>query len=299
VYLHQPFLNYFSMNAVGTKPKDKFIHVNGIHLHYIDYEGEGPKIILMHGLTANAHAFDGLVAEGLSPAFHVLSVDLRGRGQSDAPAQGYTMEDHAKDIIGLLDALHLESAIIGGHSFGALLTLYLAANHPERVEKLVLLDAAARMHPNTREMLGPALGRLGQTFPSFDAYIEKVKSAPYLTFWDNHMLSYYQADVQQKKDGSVMPIPRPSHMTEAVNGGLGYPWLEYIQNIEQPAILINGPGVYTMEAALLPEENAKETADMMRNCHYVKVSGNHQTMLYGEGAKQIAAAIKSFLDVAG
>jgi 3-hydroxybutyrate dehydrogenase len=283
------------MNTIVAKATNQFVNTNGIRLHYLEFAGDGPTVILMHGLTANAHAFDGLMAEGLSPAFHVLSIDLRGRGQSDQPAQGYSMEDHAKDIVGLMDAIGIDSAIIGGHSFGALLTLYLAANYPDRVEKLILMDAAARMHPNTKEMLVPALSRLGQKFTSFDAYIEKVKAAPYIQFWDEQMRSYYKADVKKADDDTLTSIPQSAHMMEAVNGGLGYPWLEYIQNINKPAILINGPDVYTLDAALLPEENAMETVNMMKDCRYVKVQGNHQTMLYGEGAREIVAAIKKFM----
>lgn len=275
---------------------NRFIETNGIRLHYLEFAGDAPVIILMHGLTANAHAFDGVIAAGLSPLFNVLSIDLRGRGESDQPSSDYTMATHAKDIIGFLDALNIKSAVIGGHSFGALLTFYLAANYPDRVEKMILLDAAARMHANTKEMLGPALGRLGQTFDSFDAYIARVKAAPYMTAWDDTMLSYYKADVRENSDGSVTPIPKPENMVAAVNGGLNEPWLEYISGVDKPAMLINGPGVYTMNAALLPEENAMETVNMMKNCRYVKVPGNHQTMLYGQGATAIVEAIRSFLN---
>jgi pimeloyl-ACP methyl ester carboxylesterase len=272
-----------------------FVDTNGISLHYLEFNGTGPTIILTHGLTANAHAFDGLIREGLAPAFHVLSIDLRGRGKSEQPLTGYSMKNHADDVLGLMDALNISSAIFGGHSFGALLSLYLAANHPERVEKLILIDAAARMHSNTKEMLVPALSRLGQKFSSFDNYIEKVKAAPYLSFWDQQMESYYKADVKDNHDGTVTPVPQLTNMMEAVNGGLEYPWPEYIQNIKQPALLINGPDVYTLDAALLPEENAMETVNMMQDCLYVKVPGNHQTMLYGKGAKEIVEAIRYFL----
>jgi pimeloyl-ACP methyl ester carboxylesterase len=277
---------------------DCFVNTNGIRLHYLLYAGELPTLILMHGLTANAHAFDGLIHAGLSPAFNVLSIDLRGRGQSDAP-DDYTMSSHAKDIVGLLDDLKIKSAVIGGHSFGALLTFYLAAHYPDRVDKMILLDAAAQMHPNTKEMLAPALSRLGQVFHSFDNYLEKVKSAPYLDFWDAEMESYYRADVKEYNHDAIMPIPQLQNMISAVNGGLSEPWLDYIKTIEKPALLINGPGVYTMGAPLLPEENALETVNMMKNCTYVKVPGNHQTMLYGEGAVAIVKAIKSFLNKAG
>jgi pimeloyl-ACP methyl ester carboxylesterase len=289
-------------SSIDARPKNKFmrshfVHTNNIRLHYLEYDGEQPTIILMHGLTANAHSFEGLIAAGLSPAFNVIAVDLRGRGESDQPSTGYTMPDHAKDIIGLMDSLKIDKAILAGHSFGGFAGLYLASFYPDRVDKLILMDAAAKMHPATKEMLGPALGRLGQTFASFDAYLAKVKSAPYMTLWDERMKSYYRADVKENADGTVSCIPQPAHMMEAVmKGSLGEPWADYLKNIEQQAILINAPGVYTMGAALLPEENAMETVEMMKNCIYAKVPGNHLTMLYGEGAKEIVQIIKHFLN---
>lgn len=277
--------------------KSSFIHTGAIRLHYLEFEGENPTIIFMHGLTANAHAFDGLIAAGLSPTFNVLSVDLRGRGESDAPVTGYTMKEHAADIIGFMDILKIENVILAGHSFGGFLALYLAKYFPQRVDKLILMDAAANMHPDTKEMLGPALARLGQQFASFDTYIEKVKASPYINFWNDKMESYYRADVKDKADGTVTCIPQPAHMMEAViKGSLGEPWTDYLKTIEHPAILINAPGVYTMNAALLPENNAMETVEMMKNCIYAKVQGNHQTMLYGEGATEIVLIIKHFLN---
>ncbi len=273
-----------------------FVESNGIIIHYLEYKGDGPTIILMHGLTANAHAFDGLIAAGLAPLFHVISMDLRGRGKSDQPDTGYTMMDHAKDIIGFLDKMNIRKAIVGGHSFGALLSLYLATHFPNRVDKLLILDAAAKMHENTKEMLGPSLSRLGQTYPSLEYYIDKVKQAPYLDLWDENMVNYYTADVRINDDKSVSCIPQLQNMVFAVNGVLAEPWIDYLQNIEQSALLINGPGIYTMGAALLPKENALETVAMMKNCSYAEVQGNHQTMLYGEGAKAIVGAIKGFLN---
>jgi len=276
-------------------PTSHFIASNGIKLHYLEYPGKGPTILLMHGLTANAHAFDGLIAAGLSRKFRVISVDLRGRGLSDHPNRGYSIASHAKDIIGLLDHLELPKVVMGGHSFGGLLTVYIAKKFPGRVDRMLLLDAAAQMHPNTREMLGPAMSRLGQTFPSFDNYLDKIKVAPYNTFWDDAMLTYYRADVKENQDGTVTQRSKPSHMAEAVYNVLKLPWPFYLNRQHKPTLLVNAPGVYTLDAALLPEENARETCELMQNCQYVAVEGNHHTMLYGKGAKQTVKAIKKFL----
>lgn len=268
---------------------------DNLKLHYLKYSGNAPALLLMHGLTANAHIFDGLVKAGLCPQNQLISVDLRGRGLSDKPSKGYSIAAHAEDIISLLDELGIEKIHLGGHSFGAFLGLYLANCYPNRVEKLIMIDAAAQLHPNTKEMLIPTMSRLGQRFDSFEAYLEKIKNAPYLDFWNEEMLSYYEADVQTNPDGTVTPRALPENMQEAANAVLNEPWLEYLSNVKHETLLLNATGKYGADAALLPKELALETVEMIENCHYVEVSGNHQTMLYGEGAHQIVKAIQAFL----
>ncbi len=142
---------------------DKFSQTNGISLHYLDHPGEGPIIILMHGLTANAHFFDGLAASSLPN--RLLAVDLRGRGQSDKPETGYSMAEHAADILGLMDNLGLDQVILAGHSYGGLLTCYLAANYPDRFSQCIVMDSGF-LHPNVKEIIKPSLDRLGQLIPS-------------------------------------------------------------------------------------------------------------------------------------
>ena len=112
----------------------KYVETNGIRLHYLEHPGDGPTLVLTPGLTANAHFFETLLAH-LTPRLHVLVFDLRGRGRSDKPDEGYTMDDHAADMVGALDALGLDRVMFGGHSFGGLLTFFMATNHPERVER--------------------------------------------------------------------------------------------------------------------------------------------------------------------
>src|SRR5690348_6861509 len=104
--------------------KSDFVDVNGIRLHYLDYPVDGPTVVLLHGLSANAQCFS-LLAQGLSPYFRVIVPDLRGRGLSDKPATGYTMNDHALDILGLMDTLGVPQVILAGHSFGGLLAIYM------------------------------------------------------------------------------------------------------------------------------------------------------------------------------
>jgi pimeloyl-ACP methyl ester carboxylesterase len=276
-------------------PTDHFIQTNNINLHYIAHKGDGPLLLLMHGLTANAHAFDGVVAAGLNKSFQVISPDLRGRGLSDHPAFHYSFEDHARDIIGLLDHLGVEKILMGGHSFGGLLSYYIAANYPDRVEKLVILDAAARMNPNAAEMLSFTFSRFNVVYPSFEDYIAQVKLAPYNDIWDKEMLSYYRADVKDNPDGTVQPRSNLTDIIEISYCVANISWPYYIERIKQPTLLINALDNYTLGEPLLPDNYAKETVAMMKNAKYIAVDGNHQTMLYGDGARQIQKAVREWL----
>lgn len=275
-----------------------FAQVNQIQLHYLDHAGHAPTLVLMPGLTANAHAFDGLIQAGLSPSLRVLALDLRGRGLSDKPTTGYSLAEHAADVIGLLDALGLAQVVLGGHSFGGLLTFYLAAHHPERVTKLVIMDAAPTFHPNVRELIKPGIDRLGQVFPSWEAYLQTMQHMPFWSgWWDPLIENFYQADVQIAKDGTVRARSRPEAMLEALDQALSEPWEQHIAKIQQPALLLNATGAYGPPGTppVLPPAQAQAAAKTLAAGRYLEIPGNHWTMLFGLNARRTVEAILSFV----
>lgn len=280
-----------------SKFVDHYIKTNNIQLHYIEYPNPSkPTFILMHGLTANSQAFGGLVVEGLAERFHLICPDLRGRGKSDKPAFRYSFRDHAMDIIGLIEHLGLKDVIIGGHSFGGLLSVYMAYHFPARIRKVILLDAAAEMNPNTFDMLGPTLGRLDKIFPSYHEYMDEMKRAKQNVFWEPAMEFYYQADIQLRDDGTVTPIPNLTNIYRIATHVANEPWKKYFSKIAQPTLLINGTDNYSEDEPILPDFKAKESVKMLAQGTYQRVDGNHQTMLYGTGAKQVVEAIINFVD---
>ncbi|GIK62679.1 MAG: hypothetical protein BroJett018_04730 [Chloroflexota bacterium] len=278
---------------------EHFRHVNNIVLHYLDHKGNDPTIVLLPGLTANANEFDGLIKAGLSPRFRVLALDLRGRGQTEKPATGYSMADHAADVLGLLELLGIQQVIMGGHSFGALLTLYIAAHHPERIRKMIIIDGAAKLHPRVRELIQPSLNRMGRVFASWDQYINIIKQNPaFHGWWDPTIESYYRADVQTNADGTVQSRLYKEGILEATDKALEEPYGEYVSRIDKPAILLNALGAYGPEGTppVLPYEQAQETVQAIKNCRYVEIPGNHITMLFGDSAKIVVDTITQFVE---
>src|SRR3954467_7832901 len=107
------------------------IQANNRSFHYWQ-SGQGPDIVLVHGLGGNLAGWHLGVVPELQLHYRVLTYDLRGHGRSDA-APGYTTADMVQDLVGLLDALEIHTAAVVGHSWGGDIALHLAQLHPDRV----------------------------------------------------------------------------------------------------------------------------------------------------------------------
>jgi len=112
---------------------------NGINIHYTRTGGSKPPVILLHGLTANGACWTA-VAHAMQGDYDVIMPDARGHGRSSVPEHGYRYEDHAKDVVGMIEALHLSPAILIGHSMGGLVAAVVASRNPELLRGLILAD---------------------------------------------------------------------------------------------------------------------------------------------------------------
>ena len=120
-----------------------FIEANGVRLS-VHQGGEGPPLICLHGYPQN-HMCWAKIAPDLARDFHVIIPDLRGYGDSNAPADDadhhtYSKREMAADIVGIMDFMGLEKAHILGHDRGARVTYRLALDHPDRVDRLGIIE---------------------------------------------------------------------------------------------------------------------------------------------------------------
>jgi pimeloyl-ACP methyl ester carboxylesterase len=275
-----------------------FADLGSIKIHYLDFAGGDPPVVLLHGLSANANEFGGLVAAGLSPRFRFVAPDLRGRGRSDKPASGYSMCDHAEDVIALLDHLGLDRVVIGGHSFGGLLAIFMAAEFEQRISKVVIIDAAIHMHPQVRELIKPSLDRLGQVLPSVDVYLSQMRGAPHVAgFWDDAIEDYYRAEIQENADGTAQSLTSATAIAQALDGVQAEQWADLVSKVQQPVLLLNSTGEYGPPGspAVVPAEHAIATSHAFADCKYVEIPGNHLTMVFGESGALIRREIETFI----
>jgi pimeloyl-ACP methyl ester carboxylesterase len=112
---------------------------NGIRIHYTRTGREKPPMVLSHGITDNGLCWTRL-AQFLERDYDVIMYDARGHGLSEAPQAGYSYEDMAADLAGLVQALDLDKPILIGHSMGAVTTSTTAAKYPDLVGCAILED---------------------------------------------------------------------------------------------------------------------------------------------------------------
>jgi pimeloyl-ACP methyl ester carboxylesterase len=116
----------------------RLVETNGIRMHLAE-QGSGAVVLLCHGFPelwySWRHQIEALAAEG----FHVVAPDMRGFGRTDAPEaiEQYTLLHQVGDMIGVLDALGAETAVIAGHDWGALVAWHAALLRPDRVRAVV------------------------------------------------------------------------------------------------------------------------------------------------------------------
>lgn len=122
-----------------TQIKDRFANVNGVKLHYL-VAGNGDPVILLHGYAQNSHMWRPLMA-ALATTHTIIAPDLRGFGQSSKPMTGFDKKTMAQDVHALATLLGLRRVVIVGHDIGLMVAYAYAAQYPNEVDRIVLMDA--------------------------------------------------------------------------------------------------------------------------------------------------------------
>lgn len=165
----------------------RFATVRGLRIRYRT-TGKGAPLILLHGWGASLDTFRPM-AEDLGRFHTVTSFDFPGHGQSDLPPGAWAVDDFVGLTLELMTELGIEKASVLGHSFGGRVAIKLAAAHPEKVDRLVLVDAAGvppaqtirRRLKRVLSRFANSVGRLGQPGQAVRRKIvARIASADYM-----------------------------------------------------------------------------------------------------------------------
>ncbi|MGW4895658.1 alpha/beta fold hydrolase [Kitasatospora sp. NPDC004240] len=139
---------------------------DGVRLHCRDWGGDGPAVLLLHGLAGHAGEWDHQ-ASLLSARHRVIALDQRGHGHSERHPADVTRDAHVADVLAVIEQLGLDRPALVGQSLGGHTALLTAAAHPDRIGALVLVEAApGRPDPATPAMIAGWLDSWPTPFPS-------------------------------------------------------------------------------------------------------------------------------------
>ena len=256
---------------------------DGIKIELALWKGKGKQILCIHGITANSRFWDCL-ASALAPYHRVMAIDLRGRGLSDKPPTGYSIEHHCKDILALMNDQGLERPVLMGHSLGAFISLAFAAQYPQRVDRLILVDGGGKLSQTqiARVYAGikPSLDRLGKIFPSFEVYLSMMKQSPYFQPWTSYMEAYFRYEVEEAEGGIRCGV-HPEHIDEEARNLGKVDSSQFYGRVTCPTLILRSTkGMLAEDDLLLPEEVAEQMVREIPNARKIDLEGtNHYSIL--------------------
>ena len=230
-------LLHLSPNGFAQAPQDRFVNVNGLRLHFLDWGNEAkPPLILLHGIGRVAHTFTHL-APHFSKDYRVIAVDMRGHGDSGWSSEGaYLVEDYVKDIEGLASQLQLRNIVIWGNSTGGRVAQVFAGMHPELVSAVISEDVGPE---RPREIADSGTNRMRQEdetgWASEDELLAQLKTSNSRTNPDV-LAAYVKYGSKRRPDGRVIWKRDP----KIANGFVPTELWRFVREIKAPIIYVLG-----------------------------------------------------------
>ena len=220
--------------------RSAFARVNGVRLNYLDWGGDGPPLVMIHGLGDDPHVFDDL-ALLLRDRFRIVAYARRGHGRSEAAPGPYDAATLVEDLRQLLDHLGIPRASLLGWSMGGNEITAFAGEYPSRVERLVYLEAGYDWStPAFFSAFGEILAVNGPgaaDVRSLDAFRAWYRAA-WLgdTPWTNGLEAYLRDLAQPDADGTLHPVPS-GKAVDALVATLGT-WRRDYTKVRTPALAL-------------------------------------------------------------
>ncbi|HEY7141924.1 MAG TPA: alpha/beta hydrolase [Methylomirabilota bacterium] len=251
--------------------RSRRIEVSGLGLRVLEW---GPAassgVLLLHGGAAHAHWFDA-VAPALAGRRHVVALDQRGHGESEwARPAAYATEDFAGDIVGVLDRLGWEAAVLVGHSMGGHNTIACAAWHPDRVRGLVVVDSRPAIPPERLAKMKERGERPPRRHPTVEAAVARFRLLPPETSAEPVLLAHLARESVGWRDGAVSPRFDPACYASRAPVDC---W-PLLPRITAPALVVRGE-----LSPVLPRPMAERLRAELRGARLVEIRDAHHHLL--------------------
>ena len=268
-----------------------------LRVRYLDWGGDGPPAVLLHGLASSAHWYD-LVAPHLREQYRLIAPDQRGHGQTTQADSGYDWATLAQDVVGLMDHLGLAGAAVFGHSWGANVALNVAARHPDRITALGLLDGGTSRDSGDRASWEDVRARIRPRDVSGTRkqFLDRLRTQ--LSFcWNAEVERIVQTMVYEDADGQIQDILRPENHIQVMRAMWEEPTFQAYPTVACPTIIIPAgprPERANSERALEKEVRVAAAVEAIANCQVSWIPETVHDMGYDK-PQELAGVMREFL----
>ncbi|MDQ1394754.1 MAG: hypothetical protein QOG64_13 [Acidimicrobiaceae bacterium] len=243
-----------------------FASSSGIRIHYQD-TGAGPPLVLLNGFMSSGLNWPREWIAGLAHDFRLLRICNRGTGHSEVVEQAFSLADMAADVAAVLDDAGVAKASIFGHSMGGMLAQVFAFDHPERVERLILVSTA----PPMPEMVVPSGGTMRVLTKSPPKEREAAKAWLDEVWGSVAAPGFAQRGRQILRemvwDSAEAPTPRTTVALQSM-AIMGFDRPERLESIGAPTLVVHGT-----EDPLMPPENGRRLAKLVPGATLEELDG--------------------------
>ena len=218
-----------------AEPADRFVTVNGLKLHYVEWgDAQKPPLILIHGIARFARRFDHLVPSFVD-RYRVIAYDLRGHGDSGwDPQARYLVEDHVGDLEGLVKQLGLRNIVVWGNSTGGRVAQVFTALHPDLVTHLIAEDVGPERPRSIADGFAKRVAAEANGWASEDELVANLRKNQQMSAAEARAWVRFAA--KKRDDGRVVWKRDPN----LVKGFIETELWRFVDKITTPALYVVG-----------------------------------------------------------
>ena len=227
------------MTSPIFRPTEAWVELGDINMRYLDWGGDGPPVMALHGLASSAHWYD-IVAPLLRNDFRIVAPDQRGHGQTTQAPSGYDWATLSKDVSGLMDHLGIPQAAVLGHSWGGHVASGLAAYSPERVSRVAMIDGGflnGHLWPTgTWEEFSETL-RPRNVTGDREEFLDRLRTQ-LADCWSDELERVVQTMVYEDEDGQIQDILHPDHHYQVLQAMWNDPPSAILPRMSCPSLIV-------------------------------------------------------------